>query len=47
MPLTCTQYWRVTGEPGRPPRWLIRTFGNNQLLFNGNNGAFTGSVRLQ
>jgi hypothetical protein len=25
----------------------IRTFGNNQLLFNGNNGAFTGSIGLQ
>jgi hypothetical protein len=25
----------------------IRTFGNNQLLFNGSNGAFTGSVGLQ
>jgi hypothetical protein len=25
----------------------IRTFGNNQLRLNGNNGAFTGSVGLQ
>lgn len=25
----------------------IRTFGNNQLRLNGNNGAFTGSIGLQ
>ncbi|MGB9366557.1 MAG: hypothetical protein WCE79_11150 [Xanthobacteraceae bacterium] len=25
----------------------IRTHGNNQLLFNGNNGAFTSTVALQ
>jgi hypothetical protein len=25
----------------------IRTFGNNQVLFNGSSGAFTGTVGLQ